>query len=98
MLTHFGAPQGAISPPGFPGIVSALSFRQDYFFSGHVAFPFLCFLLFKESRIRWFFLASSIVMGVVVLLGHLHYSIDVFAAFFITYASYRIGGLVFSLL
>jgi len=31
------------------------------------------------------FIFLSISFGVIVLLGHLHYSIDVLAAFFITY-------------
>jgi hypothetical protein len=31
------------------------------------------------------------MFGVIVLLSHLHYSIDVFAAFFITYSIYHIA-------
>jgi hypothetical protein len=30
-------------------------------------------------------------MGIVVLAMHVHYSVDVLAAFFMTYGSYRIG-------
>jgi len=43
----------------------------------------------------YFFIAASIFFGVVVLLGHLHYSIDVLAAFFITYSIYRLAVLFF---
>ncbi|MDP2670532.1 MAG: hypothetical protein Q8O99_06590 [bacterium] len=35
------------------------------------------------------------MFGVIVLLGHLHYSIDVLAAFFITYAINDINKLIF---
>ena len=61
------------------------------FFSGHTAMPFLGFYLFRRSWVRYAFLAGSIVMGFVVLAMHVHYSIDVLAAFFMTYGSYRIG-------
>jgi len=36
-------------------------------------------------------LAASLIFGAAVLFGHLHYSIDVFAAFFITYAIFHIA-------
>ena len=35
--------------------------------------------------LRYLFLAWSVFFGIVVLLGHLHYTIDVLSAFFITY-------------
>lgn len=59
----------------------------DLFFSGHTGLPFLIALIFWDKpRIRWTFLILSAFFAVIVILGHLHYSIDVFAAFFITYA------------
>ena len=88
-LTHLGTPPDAI-PVSFPWIFRGLHFENDLFFSGHTAIPFLGFLLFK-GPIRYFFLGGSILMGVVVLLMHVHYSIDVLAAFFMTYCSYKIG-------
>ena len=36
-------------------------------------------------------LVASLVFGTAVLLGHLHYSIDVFSAFFITYAIFHLA-------
>jgi membrane-associated phospholipid phosphatase len=94
LLTHLKAPLKAVSI-NFPGIFSSITFQNDLFFSGHTAFPFLGFLIFKESKIRYLFLGLSIVMGVTVLLMHQHYSIDVFAAFFIAYGSYKIGNFLF---
>lgn len=65
---------------------------NDLFFSGHTGLPFLIALIFwNHLYIRSLFLASSIVFGVIVLLAHLHYTIDVFAAFFITYSIYHIA-------
>jgi len=72
-----------------------LGFQHDLFFSGHTAIPFLGFLLFKESKIRWFFLAASIILGATVLLMHAHYSIDVASAFFITYGTFRMSAWLF---
>lgn len=65
---------------------------NDLFFSGHTGLPFLVALIFwNHIYIRTLFLSSSVVFGVIVLLSHLHYSIDVFAAFFITYSIYHIA-------
>jgi hypothetical protein len=92
-LTHLQTPLNAM-PAKFPSFLNILVFTNDSFFSGHTAFPFLGFLLFKDSKIRWLFLAGSIYMGLTVLISHKHYSIDVFSAFFITYGSYKIGNVI----
>jgi hypothetical protein len=89
-FTHLQAPLDAISP-GYPWPFTILDFRNDLFFSGHTAAPFLGFLIFKSNRVRWIFLGASIIMGITVLLMHVHYSIDVLSAFFITYGTYKIG-------
>lgn len=76
--------------------LSLFSSGGDLFFSGHTGLPFLMALLFwKDIRLRALFIASSIFFGAIVLLGHLHYSIDVAAAFFITYTIYHIAGFMF---
>ena len=65
---------------------------NDLFFSGHTGLPFLIALIFWDHPyIRILFLTASFVLGASVLLAHLHYSIDVFAAFFITYSIYHIA-------
>ncbi|MDR3519960.1 MAG: phosphatase PAP2-related protein [Candidatus Pacebacteria bacterium] len=64
---------------------------NDLFFSGHTGLPFLFALMFWDSKIlRYIFIGFSIILGVAVLLGHLHYSIDVLSAFFITYTIFDI--------
>jgi hypothetical protein len=92
LLTHLQTPHDAIIV-NFPGIFEKLSFQNDMFFSGHTAIPFLGFLMYKK-KIRYMFLFGSVIMGSVVLLMHVHYSIDVFGAFFMTYGSYKIGNLL----
>ncbi len=63
---------------------------KDLFFSGHTATLFLLFLLAEKKQLKVFFLASTIVVAISVLLQHVHYSIDVFAAPFFTYCSFII--------
>jgi hypothetical protein len=91
ILTHLETPPDAIAV-SFPWKFQILSFQNDMFFSGHTAIPFLGFLMIKKP-VRYFFLFGSFILGAVVLLMHIHYSIDVFAAFFMTYGSYKIGNL-----
>ncbi len=95
VFTHLKTPETGI-PVHFPFVFNSLVFQNDMFFSGHTAAPFLGFLLFKESKIRYFFLASSIVMGITSLLAHRHYSIDVFSAFFIAYGTFVVGERIFN--
>jgi membrane-associated phospholipid phosphatase len=73
-----------------------LTLGNDLFFSGHVGLPYLLALIFwEEKAIRYICLSASAIFGVSVILGHLHYSIDVFSAFFITYTIYVISQKVF---
>jgi hypothetical protein len=68
----------------------------DLFFSGHTGLPFMLALVFWKRRLtRIFCFVTSIFFGVIVLLGHLHYSIDVASAFFISYTIYVITAKTF---
>lgn len=94
-LTHIGPIIGA--PPFASNIVLRnLMFGADYFFSGHTGLPFLMALSYWSNKfLRVIFIAASLIFGVSALLGHYHYSIDVFAAFFITYAIFHIAKMLF---
>ncbi len=68
-------------------IFRTLTYGGDYFFSGHTGMSFLMALIYwQEKRVRYYCLAVSGLLSIGVILGHLHYSIDVLAAFFITYS------------
>jgi len=88
-LTHLQTPSDAIRVNYF-WIFDTFGFENDMFFSGHTAIPFLGFLIY-DGWVRYLLLASSIIIGASALLMHRHYSIDVFAAFFITYAVFKLG-------
>jgi hypothetical protein len=77
-------------------ILSKLTFGGDLFFSGHTGLPFLLALIFwKDKIIRNIFILFSLTFAVVVLLSHMHYTIDVLSAFFITYTIFHIAELFF---
>lgn len=96
ILTHIGPSAQAVIIPG-DSIASYFTFTGDLFFSAHTGLPFLMALIYWDSKaLRTFFLLTSMFMGVVVLLGHLHYSIDVFSAYFITYGIFQIAKRFFS--
>ena len=70
--------------------------KNDFFFSGHVGAPFLFALIFwKEKVFRYIFFTTSFIFGLSMILAHMHYSIDVFAAPFITYGIFIISKKVF---
>lgn len=63
---------------------------KDLFFSGHTGTLFLLFLLAEKKTLKVMFLMATILVGLAVLLQHVHYTIDVFVAPFIAFASYTI--------
>ncbi len=74
------------------GFFQSLNTGNDFFFSGHVAFPFLFACIFWEVRwVRIVMLSLSGLFGIAVLLAHTHYSIDVFAVPFMIPTIYRLS-------
>jgi hypothetical protein len=63
---------------------------KDLFFSGHTATLFLLFLVSDKKHLKIIFLISTVLVGIAVLLQHVHYTIDVLAAPFFAYSSYKI--------
>ncbi|MEK6855907.1 MAG: phosphatase PAP2-related protein [Nanoarchaeota archaeon] len=94
ILTHLKAPVGAFLPTE-PGTLEILTYSNDLFFSGHAGIPFLGFLIFKNKKVKYFMLVASIILATTVLLMHLHYSIDVASAYFITFGIYKLGNKLF---
>lgn len=69
---------------------SGKTLTKDLFFSGHTATLLILFLVSQKKIIKFIFLISLIVVAASVLLQHVHYSIDVFAALFFTYTCYEL--------
>ena len=92
LMTHLGPPEIAYLSD-FGETITNSFFGADQFFSGHTGMPFLGALVFWgiDNRLKWFYLLSSVFFATVVLLGHIHYTIDVMSAFFITYGIYHLA-------
>lgn len=73
-------------------VLFTMSSGNDLFFSAHTGYPFLlAFIFWQSKKLRYFFFICSITGAILVILGHLHYSIDVFSAFFIAYGIFTIS-------
>ncbi len=98
-LTHIGfyPSQAVFDGNGLLNhIYNRLIYGGEFFFSGHTGAPFLLALIFWDDEPwRKFFLVATVVFGASVLLAHVHYSIDVFAAPFIAYGVFRIAAKIF---
>jgi len=64
---------------------------RDLFFSGHTATVFLMALCLKRQSDKGLIFFASLCIGVLVLVQHVHYSIDVIAAPFLTAGVYWLG-------
>ncbi len=64
---------------------------KDLFFSGHTANLILIGLILEQKMIKNLLLISGFLVGTMVLLQHVHYSIDVLAAPFFSFVTYKIS-------
>ena len=65
--------------------------KKDLFYSGHTAAQFLMFLSFSKKSDKIITGLSSILIAIMVLFQHVHYTIDVIAAFPFAYFVYFLG-------
>ncbi len=97
--THLGIYPGQINPDTgfFDRIYTGLGLEAGFFFSGHTGLPFLMALIFWDEKIwRYCYLAISIIFGISVLFAHVHYTIDVLAAPYMTYSIYKLSQYFFA--
>ena len=62
---------------------------RDLFFSGHTATLFLVALVVPGRPMKIIYMVCTLAVALSVLLQHVHYTIDVFAALFFTYGCYH---------
>ncbi|RYY84568.1 MAG: hypothetical protein EOO15_19060 [Chitinophagaceae bacterium] len=87
------------TPPGLVPLIDPLANRfygehfvtKDLFFSGHTATIFLFGYCFPRGWRKMLAFAAGSAVGVLVLVQHVHYTIDVLAAPILTYLCFFIG-------
>jgi len=63
---------------------------KDLFFSGHISTVTLIFLCLEKKTDKIIGFAAIIILAILLLVQHIHYTIDILAAPIITYAMYRL--------
>ncbi|MCW3087973.1 MAG: hypothetical protein JWQ78_1359 [Sediminibacterium sp.] len=64
--------------------------QKDLFYSGHTSIQFLMFLTLRKKIDKIVTLLSTLIIATLVLVQHIHYTVDVLAAFAFSYAIYRL--------
>ncbi len=64
---------------------------KDLFFSGHVSTMFLFFLAVPFRLLKYFFIMATVLVSIFILFQHVHYTIDVVVAPFVSWFSYRLA-------
>jgi hypothetical protein len=63
---------------------------KDLFFSGHTSVLYLAYLCLERKTDKIIALCSTFAVAILLLVQHVHYTVDVIAAFIIVYPVYRL--------
>lgn len=64
---------------------------KDLFFSGHTSSVLCLALIVENKRLKYYLLVSASLIGILLLLQHVHYTIDIIAAIPATLAGVYLG-------
>ena len=92
-LVPLNPPHGLIplADPISSAVYQTNFITKDLFFSGHTSSQFLLFLCFTKRTDKVLALVATIAIALLVLLQHIHYTIDVLAAPVMAYISFLAG-------
>jgi PAP2 superfamily C-terminal len=92
-IFSFNPPQGLIilKDPLSNFFYGNTFITKDLFFSGHTSTMFLMFLCFQRKFDKLLGVIFTFMVGILVLLQHVHYTVDVIVAPFFTYLIYRLS-------
>lgn len=63
---------------------------KDLFFSGHMVTIFCCYFAMPNRTIKNLFLVGSIALAILLIIQHVHYTIDLLGAYIAVFILYRI--------
>jgi membrane-associated phospholipid phosphatase len=92
-LTPLGAPEGMIllhDPFAEHVVTGTRALTKDLFFSGHTSTLFLLYLAVPGRRVKAVLLVCTVLVGIALVLQHVHYAVDVFAGPFFAYGSFQL--------
>lgn len=86
-------PEGMISlrDPFVRSFFDGKEITKDLFFSGHIATAVLMILLVRGARTKILFSAAAAIVAAMILVQHVHYTIDVVAAPLFGWLAFRFG-------
>lgn len=67
---------------------------KDLFFSGHTSTMFLLALIVRNRPLKIFFILSTFAVGFLLIIQHVHYTIDILPAGIFSWLGYRIARIV----
>jgi hypothetical protein len=70
---------------------SGVPITKDLFFSGHVSTLFLLWLINPAPALKITLLVATCAVAVLILIQHVHYTVDIIAAPFFAFGSYRLA-------
>ncbi len=73
---------------------SGNAITKDLFFSGHVSTMALLTLAIPFTPLKYIFAGATFIVAVLIMVQHVHYSIDVFAAPIFSWISFRLIGML----
>jgi membrane-associated phospholipid phosphatase len=74
-----------------PRILNGFDFDKDLFPSKHVGLTFLLGLLTQVLWLRYLLFGVSVILGIDILLLHIHYSFDILGGYVVAYAVYKLS-------
>lgn len=92
-LTRFLPPPGLVELKDPFGSMAFHSryITRDLFYSGHTSSQFIFYLCARKKYDRYYMLFTTVAIGIMVLVQHVHYTIDVISAPFFAFVCYYLA-------
>jgi len=79
-----------LKDPFISFIVYPEFFAKDLFFSGHISSMTVFILMEPNKLMRWIKIVAALIVAALIMVQHVHYTLDVVAAPVFTYGVYRL--------